>query len=498
MSLVEIIKEINMTKNKLTRAFERQGNLTITENDAVTHQGTFSKVLDFFYHAPTRQGQDNLPLFLEAYDENPNLALKALFYLRDVRGGKGQRQTFRDIIFWLAKKYGKTFDQLASYVPEYGRWDDLTQLVGFKVVQKIVAEILLEDIESLKRGESVSLLAKWMPSENASSQDTRQLALRWAEVLGMSPKQYRVTLSELRAAIGIVEQKMSAQEWDEINYEHTPSRAAKIYKDAFLRHDETRYNKFLESVLKGEKTINASTLYPHELSMTVRHGKYDKTIEAQWQNLPNFFGDEERRVLVVVDTSGSMFTPLSGARVEAIDVSVGLGIYCAERNQGAFHNYVLTFNSDSHLVKIVGKTLKQKVDGVCQLPWGGSTNLMSAFTSILQMAVKNQVPAEDMPTDILIISDMEFNSVGDRDTNLERAKQLYDTAGYEVPRVTFWNVNSRNNQVPATQDEDQVLLVSGFSAETIGKVLSSTATNPLDLMLEVLNSERYAFVNSIV
>lgn len=482
--------------NKLARAFERQGNLTRTENDAVTHAGTFSKVLDFFYHAPTRQGQDNLPLFLEAYAENPNLAIKALFYLRDVRGGKGQRKTFRDIIFWLAKKYGKTFDQLASYVPEYGRWDDLTQLVGFKVVQKIVKGVLMDDMEA--DGESgVSLLAKWMPSENASSQETRQLALRWAEVLEMSPKEYRKTLSSLRARIGIVESKMSAQEWDEIEYARTPSRAAKIYKDAFLRHDETRYNKFLESVLKGESKINASTLYPHELSMTVRHGKYDKTIEAQWQNLPNFFGEEDRRVIVVVDTSGSMFTPISG-RTEAIDVSVGLGIYCAERNQGAFQNYVLTFNSDSHLVKITGKTLKERVDRVAKLPWGGSTNLMSAFKSILDMAVKNSVPQEDMPTDILIISDMEFNSVGDRDTNLERAKKMYFNAGYEVPRVTFWNVNSRSNQVPATQDEDQVLLASGFSAETIGKVLSSKATSPLDLMLETLNSERYAFVNSIV
>lgn len=481
--------------NKLARAFERQGNLTRTENDAVTHAGTFSKVLDFFYHAPTRQGQDNLPLFLEAYAENPNLALKALFYLRDVRGGKGQRKTFRDIIFWLAKKYGKTFDQIASYVPEYGRWDDLTQLVGFKVVQNIVSKQLTSDMLS---EDGVSLLAKWMPSENASSQDTHQLALRWAEVLGMSLKEYRLMLSVLRLRIGIVESKMSAQEWDEIEYSHTPSRAAKLYKDAFLRHDETRYNKFLESVLKGDAKINSSTLYPHELSSTVRRDRYDKTIEAQWQNLPNFFGDEERRVMVVVDTSGSMFTSIGGTRVEAIDVSVGLGIYCAERNQGAFQNYVLTFNSDSHLVKITGNTLDKKVKQVQDLPWGGSTNLMSAFSSILQMAVKNAVPQEDMPTDILIISDMEFDSVGDGDTNLERAKQLYFNAGYEVPRVTFWNVYSRNNQVPATQDEDQVLLVSGFSAEAIGKVLSSKVTNPLDLMLETLNSERYAFVNSIV
>lgn len=484
-------------KNKLARAFEREGNLTRTENDAVTHQGTFSKVLDFFYHAPARQGQDNLPLFLEAYDEDKNLALKALFYLRDVRQGKGQRQTFRDIIFYLAKKDGKVFDKFAPYVPEYGRWDDLTRLVGFKVVQNIVKGVLEQDMEA--DGESgVSLLAKWLPSENASSVDTRDLALRWAQVLDLTPKQYRQVLSNLRSRIRIVERHMSANEWDEIDYSHVPSRAMKNYKNAFARHDETRFNKFLEKVLKGEAKINASTLYPHELSYQVRNGKYTRATEAQWQSLPNYFGDEDRRVLVVVDTSGSMFAPIGGQRgVEAIDVSVGLGLYCAERNRGAFQDYLLTFNSDSHLVKIEG-SLKERVTETQNLPWGGSTNLMSAFKSILNMAMENDVPQEDMPTDILIISDMEFNSVGDRDTNLKAAKKMYKAADYVVPRVTFWNVNSRRNQVPATQDEDSVLLVSGFSAETVGKVLNSKVTTPYEFMLETLNSDRYSFINSIV
>lgn len=485
--------------NKLTRAFERQGNLTRTENDAITHAGTFSKVLDFFYHAPTRQGQDNLPLFLEAYDENKNLALKALFYLRDIRQGKGQRKTFRDIIFYLAKKDGRVFDRFVSYVPEYGRWDDLTQLVGFKVVQNTVRDALMEDAVSDK---GVSLLAKWMPSENASSGDTRLLALRWAEVLGLSPKEYRKLLSDLRAKIGVVERRMSASEWDEINYEYVPSRAMKNYKDAFKRHDETRFNKFVERAIEAVESgeapiIKSATVYPHELSYEVRSGKYSRATEAQWLSLPNYFGDQERRVLVVVDTSGSMFAPVGNGRVEAIDVSVGLGIYCAERNKGAFQDYMLTFNSDSHLVKISGN-LKERVNKAAGLDWGGSTNLMSAFQSILTMAVNNAVPQKDMPTDILIISDMEFNSVGDGDTNLERVKKEYKFHGYEAPRVTFWNVNSRRNQVPATQDEDQVLLVSGFSAETIGKVLGSKIASPYEFMLEVLNSDRYAFINEIV
>lgn len=483
-----------MAKNKLTQAFEREDNLTYTENMAVTHASTMNNVLDFYYHAPTRQGQDNLPLFVDAYNEDKVLALKALFYLRDVRQGKGQRKTFRDIIQWLAKKDPKVFDFLASYVPEYGRWDDLTELVGFRIVQNIVREAFVNDLQS---NNGVSLLGKWMPSENASSQKTRELAIRWAKVLDLTPKQYRQALSELRERIRIVERDMSAQRWDEIDYEHIPARASKLYRKAFSKHDETRYGKFLESVMRGEKTIKAGTVYPHELCATLRQGSYDKTIEAQWKNLPNYFGDEERNILVVVDNSGSMASTISG-RIQAIDVSVGLGIYCAERNKGAFHNYVLTFNDDSHLFKLNGKSLKDNFVKAHAMPWGGSTNLQSAFDSILEMALENDVPQEDMPSDVLIISDMEFNAAASRNTNLEVIKKKFKKSGYEMPRLVFWNIQSRNNQVPATADERGVLLVSGFSAETVGKVLQSKVITPHDLMLEVLNSERYAFLNELV
>jgi hypothetical protein len=451
-------------------------------------------VLDFYYHAPARQGQDNVQLFVDAYLQDKRLALKSLFYLRDVRQGKGQRKTFRDILMWLAKKDGKVFDLLVPFVPEFGRWDDLTRLVGFRSVQRFVKESFFNDMKST---DGVTLLGKWMPSENASSKETREIAVRWMQVLELTPKQYRQSLTYLRSQVDLVEQKMSAQAWDEIVYEHVPSRASKLYRKAFARHDETRYGKFIEAVLGGEKTIKSSAVYPHELSASIRQGNYDKTIEAMWKNLPNYFGEEERQVLVVVDTSSSMNCGVSG-NITAMDISVGLGLYCAQRNMGAFHNYVLTFNTDSHLVKLDGKNLRDDIYKTYTLPWGGSTNLQSAFNNVLQMAIDNNVPQEDMPTDILVISDMEFNSACDRHTNLEHAKKQYAQYGYVLPRITFWNVNSHNNQVPATQDENGVLLVSGFSAETIGKVLQSKTVTPYDLMLEVLNSERYAFVDEIL
>jgi len=215
-----------------------------------------------------------------------------------------------------------------------------------------------------------------------------------------------------------------------------------------------------------------------------------------WNQLPNYFGDAERNVLVVVDTSGSMFTPISG-KVQAIDVSVGLGLYCAERNQGAFHNYVVTFSDDSEIVEVRGKSLNSKVHNLSQLRWGGSTNLQAVFDNLLSMALSERVTEDEMPSNIVIISDMEFNSCVRGGTNLDNIRRKYRAAGYEMPLVTFWNVNARNKQTPATKQEKGVFLVSGFSAETIGKVLNSESVSPEALMLEILNSERYAFVDEL-
>lgn len=485
--------------NRLANAFQRTTNLTRTENNAITHKSTLNPVLDFFFHAPARQGQDNVPLFVDAYRSDKNMALKALFYIGDVRQGKGQRNTFKTCLYWLAKNDPKVFDNLAIYVPEYGRWDELTDFPAFRVIQDIVKDTFFADLNNAMSGQGVTLLGKWMPSENASSKETKEAGLQWAKILGVSPREYRKALTYLRSKIGVVEQKMSAHAWDEIDYERVPSRASKIYREAFRKHDEARYDRYVEAAMKGEKKIHSAAVYPHELSATVRQNRYDKTIEAMWKALPNYFGDQERQVIVVVDTSSSMVQ--ESARISgdifAMDVSVGLGLYCAQRNQGAFHNYVLTFNTDSHIVKLDGKNLQDDITKTYKLPWGGSTSLRSAFQSILRMAIDNDVPAEEMPTDILIISDMEFNSADQDRTNLEVAKRQYRDYGYELPRITFWNVCSRHNQVPATQSEKGVVLVSGFSAETIGKVLQSKSTTPEDLMLETLNSERYAFINEI-
>lgn len=486
-----------MATNRLASRMRKQSNLTETENGAVTYRSTLNPVLDFFYLAPTRQGQDNVDLFIPAWEDNPVLALKAAFYLRDVRGGKGQRQTFRNILDWLSRYRKSVFNAVVPYVAEYGRWDDLISFVSFKSVQKVVREQFGNDLDDASAEQNVSLLAKWMPSENASSKETKKLARAWMEALGLTPREYRKCLSSLRERIGVVEVQMSEQDWGSIKYSNVPSRAMKLYRKAFGRHDGDRFSSFIERAVKGEEKIQSKTLYPHEIVAHFIHGGgTDKALEAMWNQLPNYFGDEERNVLIVVDTSSSMNCTISG-KVQAMDVSVGLGIYCAERNQGPFHNIIMTFNSSPEIVEITGKSLQSKVNQVQRIPWGGSTNLQGTFSELLRYAEEENVSPQDMPSSIVIITDGEFNSQVDGLTNLEGVKKQYREDGYEVPLLTFWNVNARNNQAPATKHENGVFMVGGFSAETIGKVLNAEATNPEELMLEVLNSERYAFVDGL-
>lgn len=481
------------TTNRLASRMRSQSNITQTENGAKTYRSTTNAVLDFFYLAPT--SSDPLSLFQAALEEDPILALKAAFYLRDARGGKGRRQAFRDILSYLATYESSWFNAVVPFVPEYGRWDDILGFINSKVVRQLVWDQLQDDKNPAKQP---TLLAKWMPSENASSRETVELAREWAQVLDLTPRAYRKTLTDLRLRIGIVENYMSHGAWEDINYSHVPSRAMKLYRKAFERNDPERFTSFVTKAVKGEVKIQSRQLYPHEIVAEFTHGSgRDDVLEAQWNQLPNFFGDEERNVLVVVDTSSSMQTKIGQGKVEAIDVSVGLGLYCAERNRGAFQNLVMTFNTQSEIVEIKGKTLQTRVNRTMKIPWGGTTNLQDVFLTLLRYAKAERVKAKDMPTNIIIITDGEFDIQVSGNTNFEGIKDQYKAAKYPMPILTFWNVDARHNQAPVIKSEKNVFLVGGFSAETIGKVLNAEATTPEGLMLEVLNSERYSFVDSL-
>lgn len=473
-------------------------NIAYTENGALAFASTKSAVLDFFATGGalrSRTDDHALAVFKAAFAENPLLATKALFYFRDVRGGQGERKTFRNFLRWLAETQPSTVRKNIGLIAEYGRWDDLYELVGTSVERdafQLIAKQLDKDITS----DSPSLLAKWLKSENTSSRISRRLATRTRKALEMSPRQYRKTLSDLRRRINVLEQKLSANEWDGIEYDKIPSKAGLQYRKAFMRHDEEGYRQFLADVASGEKTINASTLYPYEIVEKTSPYYYDETpeihtLDAMWKALPNYFeGNDGVRGMVVADVSGSM----SG---RPMDVSVSLAIYTAERNTGPFAGKYITFSRSPKLITVKEGTIADKVRQVKRTDVGYNTNVKAVFDMILKTAKENSYSQDDLPTHLYMVSDMEFDSAnsGTADERLfQTIAREYKEAGYEMPFLVFWNVDSRNDQQPMSMDQRGFQLVSGCSPSIFTSLLANKAVSAYDLMLEVLNGERYEAV----
>lgn len=455
-------------------------NKTLTENEALTFKSTTSKVLDLFSMGGalrTRTPEEIEKKISLALAEDKLLAIKCLFYLRDCRGGQGERRTFREALKILSTYHPKETVKLLELIPEYGRWDDLFYLDKIDI-SEVIANQLKKDIKS----KNPSLLAKWMPSENAGAK-SKELARKVRKYLGYSSKKYRKLLTSLRAKIKTVESFMSRNQWKDINYESVPSKAAMIYKDAFKKHDEKGYEKYLKAVEKGKKKINTSTLFPYEIVRKART-QDDKTLDLMWANLPNYARADDKG-LVVADVSGSM----AGL---PLDIAVSLAMYFAERNKGPFKDKFITFSAEPELQEVIGKTLNQKIRNLDNAHWDSNTNVQAVFDLILDTATDNKVKEADMPKTIYIISDMEFDQATSNNdkTNFEVMKQKYSEAGYKMPTLCFWCVDSRQDNVPVTENEKGVVLVSGSSPTTF-KCLMEKKT-PKEFMLDVLNAKRYA------
>lgn len=481
--------------NTLLNGLKNEFNWTYTENGAYTYKSTMDAVLDLFYHAPAKRGQDNTALFAKAYSEDALLAVKTAFYVRDMRGGAGERNTFSQMLRWLNVNRPAVFNAIIPLVPEYGRWKDVVEFVDNPFVVSVVQNQLLADIES---DEGVSLLAKWMPSVNTSSKATRSLARKWMRALRIDERTYRQVLSSLRKRIGLVETAMSSREWGSIDYSRVPSRASLLYRKAFGKRDGTRYGEFLAAVQKGEAKINAAALFPYDLVTKYTQGMeyargsnmLDPTVEAQWKALPNY-AETDENILVVCDVSGSMFQ----GKPQAIDISVSLAIYAAERNKGAFANNFVTFSAQPQLITLsANASLLDKVRQVFGAGVGYDTNIQAVFDLLLRVAKANRVPQSEMPRKIVVISDMEFNSpeAFGKVTNYDVIKRKFDAAGYDMPVVVFWNVNSRAPQSPATATQTGVFLFSGASPSNFKQIAGAKATTPLEMMLEVIHGTRYA------
>lgn len=463
-------------ESSFIKQLKKETNKGTTLNGAETLNSSLNPLVDFFAQAgATRNNQElGLKLFLQAFAYDRQKAIRLLFYMRDIRGGQGERVLFRNCLQYLGAVEPGISQKIVEFIPEYGRYDDIFSL-PLEICIPLIREQLIKDVESDKP----SLLAKWMPSENTSSHDTRALAKIIRESLGATPKEYRKMLSSLRAKIKLVEQQLSSKEFNSIDYSKVPSQASLKYKKAFLRNDGVRYKQFLEKVVKGEVKINASTLYPYQIYQSVHKGESLNTCDALWKSLPDY--TQDKNAIVVADTSGSMSgTPMA--------ISVSLALYFAERNKGKFKNHFISFSERPELHEIYGETLIDKMNSI-QLGDVANTNIQAVFDLILNTALNNNVPEEELPATIYIISDMEFDSCVQGGTNFELIKNKYIKAGYKLPNIVFWNVDAKQRNIPVEENQPGVTLVSGSSLSTFKLVVEGKTPN--DLMEDVVNSERY-------
>ena len=479
---------------KFLEYLKREANKTYTENGAVTLRSTSSECLDLFATIGALRSADASDIcdrFMRAYAEDPDLAMKILFYARDIRGGLGEREVFRILIAWLAQNEKASLVRNLKYIAEFGRWDDILVLLDTPAEQEAVSvlrEQFEADMEAMKRGEGVSLLGKWLPSVNASSKETVRRAKRLARAFNMKDADYRKAVSALRAKISIIENYLRERDYS-FEYEAQPSKAMLRYRKAFRRNDEFGYEAYLDNVASGKAVLHTGTLMPYEIvtkAYTADESER-RTLDVTWNALEDFTRDEN--ALVVADGSYSMY---GWGRPVPAAVAQSLAIYFAERNRGAFRGHFITFSMTPKLVEIKGRDITEKVRYCRSFNECANTDLRAVFKLILDAALINDVSQEEMPSTLYIISDMEFDGCAKNAdmTNFEYVRDLYRRFGYKLPRVVFWNVQSRNRQQPVRSNEQGVALVSGCTARIFSQVMSGEM-DPYRNMLNVVGSERY-------
>ena len=481
-------------------AAKQKASFTRTENGAVALNTSGCALLDLFGTVGSLRGADEnrtTRLFSDAYAEDKLFATKILFYARDIRGGLGERQTFRTIIKYLATYHKEALLPNLDLIGVYGRYDDLYVLIGTPVEDEMWAAMkkqFEEDLQNLETGKAISLLAKWIKTADASSKETRKLGILTAHKLGYSVYDFKRIVRRMRKHIGVIEGLMSTGRWDEIQYSAVPSRAMMLYRNSFKKHDADRYNDFINKAVNGEAKINSATLYPYDLIERIMNMsgwnyniKNDNTVEAQWRQLPNYV-EEGTNALVIADTSGSMLgRPMA--------TSLGLAVYFAERNKGAYHNMWMSFSTNPHIHMLKGETLAQKLRSINMDDWAGSTDLKKAFDLVLDIALKNNVPNEEMPKSLIVISDMEIDFCGNKEwTFYDKMFEKYRKNGYDLPNIIFWNVDSRHDVFHADKSRKGVQLCSGQSTTVFKQVMDCVGMTPIEAMQKTINSERYAAI----
>ena len=506
-------------------------NKSITENGAVGYKTTMKPLVDLNFKVSSfrdkRYDENKIrDEFLESYVQDPLLALTWLFFVRDIREGLGERKVFRACVSYIVQyietnKLEDRLNDVFNLFLEYGRCDDLYSFVGTKYEKEMfnfMKTTLLNDLEAFKNHTPNSLMFKWIKSEHCSNKESKALAKKTMKAFGMNSKDYRKFVSEGRKQLDIVETKMCAKDWTSISYDKVPSRASLNYRNAFLRNDNERYTQYQASLVKGETKINVATLYPYDIVHKYTDGcqhlfkNEDITVEESWKTLVNKYKEgllkDFEDTLVVADGSGSMTSNVGNTKISALDVANSLAILFSQCNKGGYKNLYITFSSNPKFVYL-GKedvSLREKLKIAHRYNEVASTNIEGVFDLILNSAISNNLKQEDMPKNILIISDMEFNQAtsgwGYRDFDtptkalFDGIKERFEANGYKLPRLVFWNTCSRTNTIPIQQNDLGVALVSGFSPNIATMIMSNKA-NPSDVLLDALNQERYDKIREV-
>lgn len=486
---------------------KHESNLTRTENGALTHVSSGTDCLDLFFRAGGMRAaseQEIADIVLRAFIEDPVKTLKILFFVRDVRGGLGERRFFRIAMQTLATVEPDAVSRNAALFAEYGRFDDLCALLGTPceaAALEVIRAQLAADCDGMANGKPISLLAKWLPSVNASAAETIAQGRVLAKALGMREQQYRKTLAALRRYTDILENRLRERDYT-FDYAKQPSGAMFKYRNAFSSSDGERYAAYLGAVENGEAVLHADTLYPYDIvraciNIFGRAAALSKeerrALNAAWNNLP-VFGASEENALAVVDGSGSMY--MTGVSPRPADVALSLGIYFAEHNQGAFKNHFITFSQSPQLVEIKGKDIAEKAGYCSSFNEVANTDLGAVFELILRTAVKNRLKQHELPKKLYIISDMEFDRCvigGCDDTLFAQMRKRYAAYGYALPEIVFWNVASRNRNIPVSRSQTGAALVSGASPVVFDMVVEGEIS-PERIMNRAVESERYAKV----
>ena len=475
--------------NSLLSAMQTKNSLT--ENGMVTNSSSLNHCVDLFFQIGAMRGADKTRLinvFTKAFGENPLTAMRLLFWARDVRGGAGERQIFKDIISYLAENRTEVLGKNLHLISEFGRWDDMLVLFGTPLENQALT--IITEALNAKNG----LACKWMPRPNVANREAKRQANTLRKHLGLSPKEYRKLLVENS---NTVEQLMCAKEWSKIEYSKLPSKAMSDLMKAFSKNDLARFQEYLTSVEKGEAKINAGALYPYDVIKNLKQDNV-KGANAQWNALPNFLESNNERFLPVVDVSGSMSCSAGNSQsVTCMDVAISLGLYISERNIGMFQDAFITFSNRPEL-QILKGSLSERYSQLENAAWDMSTNVEAVFNLILKKAIDSNVQESEMPTMILILSDMEFNA-GTRgnwdSTAQEMFEGMYAEAGYVMPKIVYWNIHSRNDSnKPVQFDKNGTALVSGFSPSLLTNLLGGKDMSPYSMMMNVIDSERYSAI----